>query len=132
MTMSMPGAHRPTVAAPAVMKRSGLVRMVADSSHLLMIRPSKDAEPVGVYCQARDKRDAGKAKTVHICMHPSCSGKNWATFTLMAQAHPERVTMTARAEVHVYGLWSEDPVDPKDPTKGVIGLIAPAEPHAEE
>ena len=132
MSMSMPGAHRPTVSGPAISRRAGLIRMVADSKHLLQIRPSKDAEPVGVYCQARDKRDALKAKTVHLCMHAGCAGKTWATFALMAAAHPERSAMEKRGEVHVYGLWSEDAIDPKDATKGVIGLIAPPEPHAEE
>ena len=134
MTMTMPGLHRPLVAAPAsaVTKRAGLIRMAADSGHQLLISVGKDQPLIPAYCFARDKRDAAGAKTVHVCMNPGCRGKSWPDFAAMASAHPERGVMTAQAAAHVYGLWSQDPVDPKDASKGVIGLIAPPEPHVEE
>jgi hypothetical protein len=131
--MSMPGAYRPSVAAPAPTRKSGLVRMIADSSHQLMIRVNGADQPaVAFYKSARVKSDAGKCKTVHVCLHPRCEGKSWPNFSAMSAQHPERAAMAKTGETHVYGLWSEDLVDPKDKAKGVIGLIAPPEPHSEE
>jgi hypothetical protein len=133
MTMSMPGAQRPTAITPAITRKTGLVRMQAGASFQLMIRPHGPDQPaVPVYATARAKADAGKVKAVHVCLHPACSGKSWPGFSAMATQHPERNVMAKTGEVHVYGLWSEDPVDPKDKSRGVVGLIAPPEPHAEE
>ena len=132
MSMSMPGAVAPRHTAPvnAISKRVGLIRMLSGSDHVITIE-QKDAAPVGIVCKARARLDVPKAKAVHICLNPGCAGKSWATFALMAAAHPTPDVMAKQGAIHVYGLWSEDPVDAKNPGAGVLGLIAPATPVAE-
>ena len=133
MSMSMPGVVAPRHTAPvnALQKRAGLIRMLSGSDHVITIA-QKDAAPVGIVCRARARLEHPKAKTVHICLNPGCAGKSWASFALMAAGHPEAHLMQKSGAIHVYGLWSEDPVDPKNPGAGVLGLIAPATPVAEE
>jgi hypothetical protein len=133
MSMSMPGAVRPYAAAPvnALQKRAGLIRMLSGSDHLIPIQP-KDGAPTQIVCKARARLEHPKAKTVHICLNSGCSGKSWPSFALMAAGHPDAHLMAKSGAIHVYGLWSEDPVDAKNPGAGVLGLIAPASPVAEE
>ena len=132
MSMSMPGAVAPRHTAPvnAISKRTGLIRMLSGSDHIITIE-QKDAAPMGISCKARVRLDHAKAKAKHICLHAGCMGKAWDTFALMAAAHPTPDVMAKHGAIHVYGLWSEDPVDAKNPGAGVLGLIAPATPVAE-
>ncbi len=141
----MPGAVRPTAAAPAVLRKVGLVRMLPGSDHMIMIRPP-GAEPIRIPCRARDRMSVPRAPAVYFCMHQNCQGKEWPTFVAMAKDHPEPHKMALQQDVHLYGMWSNEPVGAKDPEckackgskepceqhhGGVIGLIAPPEPRVD-
>lgn len=128
--MSMPGQARANIHAPAPTKRVGLLRMPAGSDHMITVVTSEG--PRGVYCRALPRDAVPKAKTVFICLNPACTGRSWPTYAAMTAAHPEPSVMAKRVEAHVYGLWSEDPVDPKNKDAGVVGLIAPQELQRDE
>jgi len=129
--MGIPGAVRPTIQGPAVTKRTGMLRMLAGSDHMLTLRP-KDGPAVRAQVKARDRREVLNAKVVFVCLHHACEGKSWPDERAMRMDHPAPHEMDRVQQAHVYGLWSNDLVDPKDKASGVVGLIAPPEPKTDE
>lgn len=144
---SIPGQVRPTVAGPAVSRRTGLLRIAAGSDHMITICPP-DGAAIRMQVKARPRSEVPSAKAVHVCFHARCAGKSWPTWAAMAKDHPEPSKMAQSQETHLVGLWSEDPVGTKvadcadckssksGPCPahhgGVVGLIAPAEPKSDE
>lgn len=59
-----------------------------------------------------------------VCLNDRCKGQRWADAHALIADHPAE-EMKRRAEPHVYGLWSDVPIDPSAPVVGVLGLIAP-------
>jgi hypothetical protein len=57
-----------------------------------------------------------------ICMHDKCKGQKWGDVRELQNDHGDA---DRKQEAHVYGLWSEAPIDPSAPVVGVLGLIAP-------
>lgn len=100
-----------TVIAPAQKKRSGLIPMAPHSQHVLTVRIGDEEKAIA--CVARPREDVPRAKTRILCLHERCAGKSWETTDAMHDAHPQRSQMERAQEAHVYGLWSDDPHDPK-------------------
>jgi hypothetical protein len=93
--------------APSAKRRTGLIPMQPGSQHNLPMGEGKIAVVV-----ARDRESVPHGtKATHICLHTRCAGKRWATFAEMQGAHPQASQMARADEVHVYGLWSDDPQD---------------------
>jgi hypothetical protein len=64
--------------------------------------------------KVRDKRLHPYAKTVAICLF--CK-EQWPTEQELLAAHPETNIMVKQEEPHVWGYWSDDPVNPPDKTE---------------
>lgn len=83
-----------------------------------------------VCCLAQDPTLCGEAfadpshPPVWICTHERCKGQRWADPQSMIADHDPK-ELARKAEAHVYGLWSDVPIDPEAPVVGVLGLIAP-------
>lgn len=88
-------------------KKYGLLRMLAGSQHVIQIGERK-----GV-CQAHDPRNVLGVKPKYICLNQDCRGKSWDSYVDMARAHPEPHKMVQAQEVHVFGMWSDEPADPQ-------------------
>jgi hypothetical protein len=111
MTMRMPGQPTPMAIATytteaAQTKRLGLIPMVPDSAHMIVIGTGREAKRVQVTC--RDRRGFPDATGLHLCLGPGCSGKWWTSEAEMKSAHPTALELVARQEVHVHGFWSND------------------------
>lgn len=107
---TMPAAHEPqrkTVVAPAAKKRTGLIPMAVASQHNIPIYVG--GERTIVACIARDREEVPRVKVRFICLHERCEGKDWPTLDAMRDAHPQPSQMAKREEIHVYGMWSDDP-----------------------
>lgn len=114
MTMNgTPGAVRPYQVAPAQKEQTGLVRMTPGSSHLLNLANGP------AYVLARDYLAVPSNVTAaakHFCQHPTCAAKSWASFDEMRVAHGDSGPagrMAKARERHVYGLWSDQLIDPE-------------------
>lgn len=102
---------RPAV-APSVKRRVGLIPMGVGTQHNVPI--IIDGETRDVACQARPHEDHPRAKVRLFCLHPNCRGKSWGSRDEMVAAHPQASAMAKREEIHVYGMWSDDPQDPRN------------------
>lgn len=117
MTMSMPAPVGPNgrrghVVLPAQKVRRGLIPMRVGASFIVTVQGP--AGPQQISCVARDPEDVPGVKTEVMCLHEKCEGKRWPTVTAMQQGHPlSKADMEHRQESHVYGLWSDQPMDPE-------------------
>ena len=107
----MPGSPSPAavntlVSTGAPTRKLGLVPMQPDSGHMIQI----GSQRVQVTC--RDRRGFPRAGGKHICLHPGCQGRAWATERELREAHPSHVEMVNRGEVHLHGFWSDDDCNP--------------------
>lgn len=123
---NMPAAvqSRPVVVAPAAKKRTGLIPMAAESQHNITV--SIDGAEQTVVCTARHREDVPRAKARIICLHERCRGKDWPTVEAMTDAHPQPRDMAKRDEIHVYGMWSDDP-QAEGPAKAAAQAIKDTE-----
>jgi hypothetical protein len=128
MITNLPAAvpsHAPANAAPANPKRkTGLVPMEPGSSHALTITVGGERRVIHV--PARAHMDHRNARVRYICLHERCADKTWDDVDAMVAAHPQRAEMAKRDEVHVYGLWSDDP-QAEGPRKMAEAALADAE-----
>lgn len=60
-----------------------------------------------------------------VCTHDGCREQRWETERDLRIAHPTASVMRSNGAAHVYGLYSDAPMDPEDPDGGCVGLIAP-------
>jgi len=103
--MPAPVAQTPKVAQ--AQRRFGLVRMAVDSAHRIEVVEG------AVYTTARSHLDVPpEAKLVYFCQHPRCSGKTWDAEATLRAAHPTSKEMDRLQEIHVFGMWSPDVLDP--------------------
>lgn len=99
--------RRAAVAPTAAKRRTGLLPMEPGSQHKITI--TIDGVPTTAIVTARAHEDVRRAKTRHICLNDRCVDKSWDSLDAMTASHPQRVAMAKNDEVHVYGLWSDDP-----------------------
>ncbi len=124
----MPGAVAPNAPAVVAKKKLGLVPVKPNSGHMITVG-GKDGEPTQrVQTIARDPQTVPGAKSRFVCLHQGCANKSWESEAAMRGDHPEPRTMEKQQVIHLYACYSNDPIDPKDKAKGVVGLIAPASP----
>lgn len=123
-----PNGRREMTKAPAPKVRRGLIPMLAGSDHLIALTHA--GETTQASCRARDPEDVPGAKADVICLHEKCAGKRWANVEEMAAAHPPKSIMERNSESHVYGLWSNDPSDPRQ-VKPLTDAVAKLEKKLE-
>lgn len=105
-----PVADIRAIVPPTAKRRTGLLPMRVGSTHIITIAHGTPQE-ASLYAVARGSADAEVCATHLVCLHPDCRGKKWPTLTLMHEGHPGSDAMTRADAAHVYGLWSDDPVD---------------------
>lgn len=148
-TASLPGSLVHTARpGPAPDHARGLLRMVPGSKHQITIKP-EGGEPITMHVTAKDRRAFPKATGVLVCLHERCRGKTFRDDAAILAAHDHLAARQHENEAHVYGMWSDDPINapaadcakcigekgkaPRacaDHSGGVIGLLAPAHPGA--
>lgn len=104
-------ATRPIVAA-TVTKRTGLIGMRPGSDHMVTLARGTPDER-GVVVRARPSEEGAVVDAAYVCLHPTCSGKSWPGLRELHEGHPAPSQMARDEAIHVYGLWSDVPVDPK-------------------
>ena len=150
--MSLPAAAKQPPRIAENRRKFGLVRIRESTQHAVTIRePGKPGVVIHCHARRRDTVPDG-AKVVYVCFNHACQGQAWPDERAFKLAHPAQSDMDRQQITHLWGLWSNDPIDPTMPKiadckgckdeKGattcpahrgpVIGLMAPAEPRVDD
>lgn len=153
MTMQAPGM----ISGPDLVKqakvangkrrRTGLIPMAVGATFEVNITGNPEQ------LTAKDRRLYSDAKGVYFCT--GCAKPHDAPYRMfetekaLRDGHPAPAVMDQRNEVHVFGFWSNDAINPPEPTcekcigekgkppkacadhgGGALGLLTPEDPHA--
>lgn len=130
-----------TAKQPVKQRKFGLVPMRPESTHMLTIRTAgKPTQLAQVTARPHNTLPEG-VKVRCVCLGAGCEGKSWEDTAAMRRDHKPEADMVRLQVIHVWGLWSNEDVNPKvDGCKacsaekagpceahrgGVYGLIAP-------
>lgn len=121
MTMNMP-------VTPTKKPRYGTFKIKIGSNHII-----KTQDGIQRQFKVRDKSRHPKANVVCVCLY--CK-KTFADEETLLSEHPENRILEKQEEAHVYGWWSDDPIEPSTDEKQnklavksgkVLGLLSDEE-----
>jgi hypothetical protein len=96
--------------------RTGLCMVRIGSQHMVKL-----ADGSKIYVEVLDRSRHRKAKCCARCL--TC-GVEFPTSDELIEAHPEEDIMARNNEQHIWGFYSSDLKDPKNPKSGSIGLLS--------